>query len=60
MANSPIGSKELHNDVPAIWNTDGTLRTPAGGSVSVISVVSSAAPSNADGRPDGTIYFQTV
>jgi len=45
---------------PAFWNSDGTLRTPAGGSVSAISVVSSAAPSNADGRPDGTIYIQTV
>jgi len=35
MANSPIGSTELHNEVPAIWNADGTLRTPDGGSVAV-------------------------
>jgi hypothetical protein len=29
-----------------------------GGSVNI--VVSNAAPSNGDGRPDGTIYVQTV
>jgi len=32
------------------------LSSPAGGTV----VISSAAPVNADGRPDGTIYIQTV
>jgi len=35
MTNSAIGSKELHNDVPAIWNSNGTLRTPTGGSVTI-------------------------
>jgi len=44
MANSPIGSTELHNEVPAIWNADGTLRTPAGGSAALGGGGGSSAP----------------
>lgn len=36
----------------------GTTDPITGGVVSI--VVSSTAPSDADGRPDGTIYVQTV
>jgi len=45
MANSPIGSTELHNEVPAIWNADGTLRTPAGVGVAVSPIGPYATPS---------------
>ena len=36
------------------------LSTSPGASTAAMIVVSSAAPSNADGRPDGTIYIQTA
>lgn len=39
-------------------NVIGTFNPVTGGIVSL--VVDSAAPSDADGRPDGTIYVQTV
>jgi len=45
---------DVNNSQPLSASTDNTL--PGLGLV----VVSSSAPSNADGRPDGTIYIQTV